>query len=115
MAGAPGGVTARLGVRVTSALAAALVMALVLVVGGIALGVLVGGALPGQLDGALRTEVTGTLTRYVLVAVPILIVVTGLVSYFFAGPGLVAVEAVRGHAATALAPPLPQPGAQGEG
>jgi hypothetical protein len=114
MAGAPGGVTARLGVRVTSALAAALVMALVLVAGGVALVVLVGGALPGRLDGALRTEVTGTLTRYVLVAVPILIVVTGLVSYFFAGRGLSAVEAVRERAATALDEPLPEPMAQDE-
>jgi hypothetical protein len=114
MAGAPGGVTARLGVRVTSALAAALVMALVLVAGGVALVVLVGGALPGQLDGALRTEVTGTLTRYVLVAVPILIVVTGLVSYFFAGRGLSAVEAVRERAAAALDEPLPEPMAQDE-
>jgi hypothetical protein len=110
MAGAPGGVTARLGVRVTSALAAALVVAVVLVVGGIALVVLVG----GSLDESVRSEVTGTLTRYVLIAVPILIVVTGLVTYLFAGRALGAVEAVRERAAMAVDEPLPEPMAQDE-
>jgi hypothetical protein len=110
MAGAPGGVSARLGVRVTSALAAALVVAVVLVVGGVALVVLVGGAL----DESVRTQVTGTLTRYVLIAVPVLIVVTGLVTYLFAGRALGAVEALRGRAALSVEPALPEPMAQDE-
>jgi hypothetical protein len=114
MAGAPGGVAARLGVRVTSALAAALVVAVVLVVGGIALVVLVGGSLADHVDGSVRSEVTATLTRYVLIAVPILIVVTGLVTYLFAGRALGSVEAVRERAAMAVDEPLPEPMVQDE-
>jgi hypothetical protein len=114
MAGAPGGVAARLGARVTSALAAALVVAVVLVVGGIALVVLVGGSLTDQVTDSVRSEVTATLTRYVLIAVPILIVVTGLVTYLFAGRALGSVEAVRERAAMAVDEPLPEPMAQDE-
>src|SRR4051794_23839257 len=115
MAGAPGGVAARLGVRVTSALAAALVVAVVLVVGGIALVVLVGSSLADHVDASVGSEVTATLTRYVLIAVPILIVVTGLVTYLFAGRALGAVEAVRERPAMAVHGPPPPPAAPQEG
>src|SRR3954454_4591867 len=114
MAGAPGGVAARLGVRVTSALAAALVVAVVLVVGGVALVVLVGTSLADPVDAAVRGEVTAALTRCVLMAVPILIVVTGLVTYLFAGRALGAVEGLRERAAMSLDQPLPEPMAQDE-
>jgi hypothetical protein len=115
MAGAPGGVAARIGVRVTSALAAALVVALVLVVGGVALVVLVGHSLTGKADEAVRDTVASTLTFYLLIAVPILVVLTGLVTYLFAGRALSAVEAVRERAAMAVdMPPLPEPMAQDE-
>jgi hypothetical protein len=118
MAGAPGGVAARIGVRVASALAAALVVAVVLVIGGVALVLLVGNSLGNQVDDAVRQAVTGTLTFYVLIAVPILIVVTGLVTFLFAGRALGAVESLRMRAAAAVdqgpGQPLAEPTAQDE-
>lgn len=118
MAGAPGGTAARIGVRVASALAAALVVAVVLVVGGVVLVLLVSGSLGDRVDEPVRQAVTGTLTFYVLIAVPILIVVTGLVTFLFAGRALSAVERLRVRAAAAVdqrpGPPLPEPAGQDE-
>jgi hypothetical protein len=112
MAAAPGGVAARIGVRVTSALAAALVVAVVLVLGGVALVFLVGRSLGDRVDESVQQTVTSQLTFYVLIAVPILIVVTGLVTFLFAGRALGAVEALRMRAAMAVE--LPEPVAQDE-
>jgi hypothetical protein len=91
-------------------------MAVVLVLSGIGLVFLVGTALEDQLDEPAQQAVSNTLTFDVLIAVPILIVVSGLVFYLFAGQPLGAVEALRARAAAAADPerPLPEPAGQDE-
>jgi hypothetical protein len=116
MVGAPGGLSARIGVRVAAALMAALVMAVVLVLSGVGLIFLVGTSLEDRLDETAQQVVSSTLMFDVLIAVPILIVVSGLVFYLFAGQPLGAVESVREQVAAAADPerPLPPPVAQDE-
>ncbi|WP_214406067.1 HAMP domain-containing protein [Pseudonocardia lacus] len=116
MVGAPGGLGARIGARVAATLTAAVVMAVVLVLSGIGLIFLVGTSLEDRLDATAQQAVSETLTFDVLIAVPILIVVAGLVFYLFAGQPLGAVEAVRAQAAAAADPerPLPEPTGQDE-
>jgi hypothetical protein len=116
MVGAPGWLGARIGVRVAAALTAALVMAVVLVLSGVALVFLVGMSLEDVLDETAQRAVSDVLVFDVLIAVPILIVVSGLVFYLFAGQPLGAVESLRAQAAAVADPerPLPEPAGQDE-
>jgi hypothetical protein len=94
---------ARIGVRVTSALSAALVVAVVLVAAGVVLVQLVGNSVRRDLTGRadVAAVATDTLVYYLLLSVPVLIVVVGLVIYFFTGRVLRAVEIIRARAASA--------------
>ncbi|MCO1655241.1 HAMP domain-containing protein [Pseudonocardia humida] len=111
-----GGLGARIGARVTAALTAAVVMAVVLVLSGVGLIFLVGTSLEDRLDETAQQAVSDTLVFDVLIAVPVLIVVSGLVFYLFAGQPLGAVESLRARAASAVDPdrPLPEPAGQDE-
>jgi hypothetical protein len=117
MVGAPSRVSARIGVRVASALAAAFVVAVALVATGVALVFLVGGSLRDTLDAADLRSVIDSLLFNVLVAVPVLIVVVGLTTYLFIGRSLRPVEALRAEAvavAKGAGRPLPEATAEDE-
>ena len=94
---------ARIGVRVASALSAALVVAVVLVAAGVVVAQLVGNSVRRDLTGRadVAAVATDTLGYYLMLAAPVLIVVIGLVIYFFNGRVLRPVEVVRARAAAA--------------